>query len=465
QLRSQLVQIQSSYGQRKISFKNGKDSWTFSYKDLGVTFDEQSTIKAVEDLNHLSLLDKYRLLVGDISSAVEPRVLINTQTCEKTLATIIIADIAAQDAIVSFDQSIKLQTDKLGSKYIPASNCQKLAGWLGSDSSSVDIYLDPVAANLTQADLSPNLSKINDIISQSVTMKYGSYQKVLSPQDILALLTTSKDSAGVHIGWSSDRLSALTSEIAGRVNTNNPAPSLGMCQSLITAGGNWLDQNAVKTYLQGLTASGNRNYSLPVSYHAASIATRSRVAQGTKVIYLTFDDGMTYADSIMNYAACYGIKVTFFEIGSIAASQAVPLRRAIAEGHTVQSHGYIHAAYNYASGHDYAWQYNDINQSISAITAVTGVRPTYFRPPGGNHNSDTQAAATANGVRMILWDDASRDATVGGLSSATTCANVLAGAYPGASVLMHSTHYSTAEAVPCIVEGLAARGYTMDALR
>jgi len=113
----------------------------------------------------------------------------------------------------------------------------------------------------------------------------------------------------------------------------------------------------------------------------------------------------------------------------------------------------------------YDWQYNDINQSISAITGVTGVRPTYFRPPGGNRSASTYAAASANGVNLILWGDASADATVGGLSSSTTCANVLAGAYPGASVLMHSTKSSTAEALPCIAEGLAAKGYNMQALR
>ena len=97
--------------------------------------------------------------------------------------------------------------------------------------------------------------------------------------------------------------------------------------------------------------------------------------------------------------------------------------------------------------------------------SVTGVRPTYFRPPGGNRSANTYNAANANGLKLILWGDSSADATVGGISSSQTCANVLAGAYPGASVLMHSVKASTANAVPCIIEGLAARGYGMQSLR
>ena len=173
---------------------------------------------------------------------------------------------------------------------------------------------------------------------------------------------------------------------------------------------------------------------------------------------------MTYANQIMNYASCFGIKVTFFEIGGRVGTDAAALQRAIAEGHAVQSHGFEHAMYDYGS-RSYDWQFNDMQQSISAITSVTGVRPTYFRPPGGNRSDNTYKAAAASGLNLILWGDASRDATVGGLSSATTCANVLAGAYPGASVLMHSTHQSTADALPCVAQGLAARGYNMQALR
>jgi hypothetical protein len=41
----------------------------------------------------------------------------------------------------------------------------------------------------------------------------------------------------------------------------------------------------------------------------------------------------------------------------------------------------------------------------------------------------------------------------------------LNGAKAGYNVLMHSSKQKTANAMPCIVEGLAARGYSMQALR
>jgi peptidoglycan/xylan/chitin deacetylase (PgdA/CDA1 family) len=187
------------------------------------------------------------------------------------------------------------------------------------------------------------------------------------------------------------------------------------------------------------------------------------VAAGSSgTIYLTFDDGLAYGNQVMNYAACYGVKVTFFEIGELANRDATALRRAIAEGHAVQSHGHFHALYDYGD-RSYDWEYNDIAQSIIDIQSITGVRPTYFRPPGGNRSATTYAAAAANGVKLILWADSSGDGA--NIGTSATCANALAGAFSGATILLHSSKSDTAAAVPCIIEGLAARGYNMQALR
>ena len=417
------------------------------------------------EFNNLNIIDKYRLLTGAISSDIKPTILVNNDVCTKTLSVIPTVQINPVDASVYYDNGVKIKPDQSGNKFSVATACKELSQKLALNVFTFKVSLDTISANIRKNDLESKLSQIQAMVGESVSVKTDAYQQTFTSEQLFALLDISKKGAEVQVDWSSSRLDELVNGIADKVNTYDGGPALGACQYLASSGGNWLDKTATKKIFTDLGAGSSKSYTLPIGYYAPVVGNRSPVAHGNSgTIYLTFDDGMTYADQIMNYAACYGVKVTFFEIGGRAASDAPQLRRAIAEGHAVQSHGHYHAMYDYGS-RNYDWQNDDIGQSIVDIMSVTGVRPTYFRPPGGNRSSLTYQAAAANGLSLILWGDSSADSTVGGISSATTCANVLAGAYPGASVLMHSTHQTSASAVPCIVEGLAARGYNMQALR
>ncbi|MEI7539270.1 MAG: polysaccharide deacetylase family protein [Candidatus Saccharibacteria bacterium] len=464
-LNNQLTQIKSDFEARKVTLVNGKSKWVFDTNKLGVTFDIKSTSQAVLHLNKLNPVDKYRLLTGSISPVIAPTIKFNNDTCIKALSIIPTVQVNPTDALVYFDTVAKIKPDQAGSKFNAISTCKELPNRLANNSFVASVSLDIIPANLTKSDLESKIPQIQSMVGEALILKSSNYQQTLTPQQLFALLDIAKVSSSVGVNWSSDRLDNVVNDIATKVNTYNSTPALGACQYISSSGGYWLDKAATKKIFTDLVAGKPRSYDLPIAFHALSIGNRTPVAPGGRgTIYLTFDDGMTYADRIMNYAACYGVKVTFFEIGERVGTDAVALRRAITEGHAVQSHGHYHAIYDYGS-RSYDWQNNDMNQSIIDIMSVTGVRPTYFRPPGGNRSNLTYQAVAANSLKLILWDDASADATVGGISSATTCANVLAGAYPGASVLMHSTKYSTAEAVPCIIEGLAARGYNMQALR
>lgn len=465
QLSNKLTGLKSEFENKKITLVNDKKQWVFDSNKLGVTFDVQATSQAVRRLNDMSLIDKYRLVTSGDSPVVTPVVLIDNTVCTKALAVVPVVQINPTDAYVYFDQTLKVKPDVPGNKFSAVKTCQELPKILDVNLFVINVSLDTTAANLTKTDLDPKLSKIQAMVGKSVLVKSNSYQQTLTSKQLLALLDIVKKGAEVQISWSSSRLDDLVNGIADKVNTYSGSPALGGCQYLVSSGGNWLDKTSTKKIFTDLGVDSPGDYTLPINYYAPVVNTIKPVAYGNSgTIFLTFDDGMTYADQIMNYASCYGVKVTFFEIGGRVGTDATQLRRAIAEGHAVQSHGYEHALYDYGQ-RSYDWQNNDIQQSISAITSVTGVRPTYFRPPGGNRSDNSYKAAATNGLNLILWGDSSRDATVGGLSSSATCANVLAGAYPGASVLMHSTHYSTAMAFPCIVEGLAARGYNMQALR
>jgi len=468
QLSNQLDNLKKQIESKQITLLNDTKQWTFDATKLGVTFDSKATAQAVIGQEKLSLINKYKLLTGADSPVVKPIINVNIDTCLKELSSIPSVQTEPKDAIIYFDQGIKIKPDQPGTKFNAGETCRDLAKQLVVNSFTIKVSQDITGANLTSAEIEAKMAQIQAMVGQPLSFKSsnGSYRLDLTTEQLLGLIEVSKTETGVQVSWSSSKLDALVNDIATKVNTSDSSnPSLGTCQYLARGGGNWLDTVAVKKMFTNITGDSPRSYELPITYRAPTIGNRSHLPAGSKgTIYLTYDDGMTYANQIMNYASCYGIKVTFFEIGTRVQEDAVALRRAIAEGHAVQSHGYEHAIYDYGD-RTYDWQYNDINRSINVITGITGVRPTYFRPPGGNRSANTYAAASTNGINLILWNDASRDSAPTGVTSALTCNNVLAGAYPGASVLMHSTNKSTAEALPCIAEGLAARGYSMQALR
>jgi peptidoglycan/xylan/chitin deacetylase (PgdA/CDA1 family) len=463
QLNDQLTQLKTDFELKEITLVSGENRWVFDSTKLGLTFNAPATYKAVWQLNNLSLADKYRLLMSHKSPIIKPIIAIDNTKCLDALSVISVTQVAAVSATVYFDGELKISTDTPASQFNAETNCQKLPERLAENAFVLDVYLDTTPAPITKADLEAKLSQIQAMIGQPLTLTKDTYNQTLTTEQLLAMIETTKDESGVQIGWSTAKLDELVNAIAAQVDTYNASPALGNCQYLASSGGYWLDKEATKQIFNGLATNSSRSYALPITYHEPVIGNRTPVAPGSNgTVYLTFDDGMTFADQIMNYASCYGVKVTFFELGPRVGTDASALQRAIAQGHAVQAHGYEHAVYDYGQ-HSYDWQYNDIKQSIDAITSVTGVRPTYFRPPGGSKNGDTYAAAAANGVQVILWGVSSIDTSWFG--SDGICANVLNGAYAGASVLMHSTKQKTADAVPCIIEGLAAKGFNMQALR
>lgn len=456
QLNEQLTKLKTKFESQNFTLTNDKDQWGFVSGKLGVTFDVQSTSQSIWNMNKGWPLFKRK------DQAVAPVLHIDNQICSSALSTISIPTIEPQNASIYYNQGLKIRPEQAGVKFNAASTCDTLFKRMGENEFVANINLDATAADISQTELESKLPQIQALIDKPLTLKSGSYQLNLKTEDLLLLIEISKVGSDLKIDWSSVKLDELVESIAAKINTYT-SPQLGACQYTVSSGGNWLDKEATKNIFKNLNAESLRSYNLSVSYHAPAVGTYEPVVPGNKgTVYLTFDDGLIYGNQIMNYASCFHVKVTFFEIGSRVGTDAAALRRAIAEGHAVQSHGYEHAAVDYGT-HDYNWQYNDMLQSINAIMGITGVRPTYFRPPGGNRSANTYAAASANGLKVILWGATSSDSA--GISSSAVCSNVLSRSFPGASVLMHSSKPTTANAFPCIVKGLAARGYNFQVLR
>ncbi len=195
-----------------------------------------------------------------------------------------------------------------------------------------------------------------------------------------------------------------------------------------------------------------------------------------KTCYLTFDDGPTeeITDSVLDTLKKYDVKATFFVINNDSTSAKRLYRRIINEGHTIAIHTNSH---NYEKIYESVDAYlKDFNKIERHIENITGVKPEIFRFPGGSVNSynieiysELIAEMLRRGYNYYDWDISSGDASGPYVSAGEIKRNVLSQAdydYKEIIVLMHDGrgHVNTAEALPDIIKGLKAQGYSFAAL-
>ena len=103
----------------------------------------------------------------------------------------------------------------------------------------------------------------------------------------------------------------------------------------------------------------------------------------------------------------------------------------------------------------------EIVQAARIIERVAGVRPRFFRFPGGCHTEADLRIVAAAGERAVGWDALSGDPFQP--SSAAVVHMILAGTRPGSIVVMHLNGApnapATAAALRTVIPALRARGY------
>ena len=97
----------------------------------------------------------------------------------------------------------------------------------------------------------------------------------------------------------------------------------------------------------------------------------------------------------------YNIKVTFFVVGEWVDKYPESVKALADAGHEIMNHSNDHAHFNSLSAEEIA---ADINTCNDKIQAVTGVRPTLFRPPYGEYDDHVISAVRGMGMEPIQWD-------------------------------------------------------------
>ena len=112
---------------------------------------------------------------------------------------------------------------------------------------------------------------------------------------------------------------------------------------------------------------------------------QNALAEGRKVVYLTFDDGPSeITEDILEVLDKYGVKATFFTIGNVNSDLFYLYNEIIEKGHTLGMHSYSHV---YSSIYANIPSFDEDFQKIyDQIYDVTGEHPFVYRFPGGSSN-------------------------------------------------------------------------------
>ncbi|MCM3078079.1 polysaccharide deacetylase family protein [Brevibacillus invocatus] len=177
-----------------------------------------------------------------------------------------------------------------------------------------------------------------------------------------------------------------------------------------------------------------------------------------KQVALTFDDGpdATVTPAIIRTLDQYGIKGSFFFVGSRVKENPEVVQLAEKSGHLVLGHSYLHEDLTTKNLQGIA---ADLIQTENEIEQVIGKKPALLRPPFGETDEQVVKAAKQNGNTIILWSIDTLDWSQ--KEAENIRKNVMDNVRNGDIILMHSNEdkSETANAVPMIISELQQQGF------
>ena len=225
-----------------------------------------------------------------------------------------------------------------------------------------------------------------------------------------------------------------------------------------------------RTYCQGVWTLDRAAWQLVAdpAPRAALLGTDwTRIPTTDKVVALTFDAGAN-ADGLASIRATLQAKhvpASFFLTGAFVRVFPAEANQISVSGFVTGNHSDTHPYFTQLTDAQVAAQLNTARLAVLR-TASAETRPL-FRFPYGDVNSRVLLDVNAAGYVAVRWtvDSLGWQGTSGGQTVAKVADRVVAGARPGAIVLMHigsnPTDHTTldAAALPGVIDRLRAAGY------
>jgi peptidoglycan-N-acetylglucosamine deacetylase len=158
-------------------------------------------------------------------------------------------------------------------------------------------------------------------------------------------------------------------------------------------------------------------------------------------VALTFDDGPDPAGTpaVLTALAGLGWTATFFLLGAQVRRHPGIARSVLAAGHEIGVHGDQHRNH---LGRRPGWVLRDLSRACADITAATGVRPRWFRPPFGVLSGGSLRAAARLELTPVLWTAWGRDWE--GIPARRVLDHLTRGLADGGTLLLHDSDCTSA---------------------
>ncbi len=177
------------------------------------------------------------------------------------------------------------------------------------------------------------------------------------------------------------------------------------------------------------------------------------------VVYLTFDNGVGNVRLIASILATYGVRATFCSYGAALAADTAIIAELKAAGHVFCNHTWSHGDIRAMSAERIASELASTENVVQANGG--GTTKPFFRPPGDWWDARTVEIVAQQGYRTIRWTVDPRDWACE-TNAAGLADRVLSRIGYGSIVILHPFGCATAAALPAIIEGLQARGYSFE---
>ncbi|MEU0397502.1 polysaccharide deacetylase family protein [Streptomyces sp. NPDC006208] len=147
---------------------------------------------------------------------------------------------------------------------------------------------------------------------------------------------------------------------------------------------------------------------LPAPVVSMDIAHASEM--GAKGVNITIDDGPdpTWTPQVLAVLKDNGVKATFCMVGTQAEAHPDLVKAVVADGHRLCDHSVSHDTTMGTASR--ARQSQEILDAAQMITVASGgVKPLYYRAPGGAFTPYSRQVAASHGMRPLGWNVDSKD--------------------------------------------------------
>lgn len=181
-------------------------------------------------------------------------------------------------------------------------------------------------------------------------------------------------------------------------------------------------------------------------------------------VWMTFDDGPhpEGTPAVLETLAQRGATATFFVVGEQVQRFPDLARQIVAGGHELAVHGYRHRNQMRLVPSEFA---DDLKRALEVIGEAYGQRPRLYRAPYGIFTLSGLSEVRRSSLVPLLWSKWGCDWRANTIP-AEIARRATRGITAGDVVLLHDadwysspgSHRNTAEALPAILDALAAQG-------